>query len=324
VNALVDWPGECRALAEVVARACQVTPVAAGPGALARQIALRLPQWHFREVLCRGGWYRIGGVVAASGERVAPSVEEWAANALAWRDGDLALLWEDYAGSGLSMTRVKGRTHTLVASTGEGAGDFLQLEIEELQEVAGEPLFGGPEPPASLEDLMDPRKQAGDGTPLGQSWYALRRVDHVGDLLYRARAAKAAPSGADRFLDEWEASSGQRASMFCNHWVLGIREHLDRYRQKVLQARPLSALQGDPAPLEAAEGMAGLELQDALSAFDRRLGYPLAWYFHMLTTRAVPFWVARQVMDDARDGYAYLPARDLAVVRGWLKEPYGF
>jgi hypothetical protein len=322
MNAPMDWPGQCRALAEPVALACAASPVGAGPAVLARELAARLPQWSFREVLCRGGWYRIGGVVEASGERIAQSAEEWAAEALSQRDGDLAALWEDFAGSGLRMTRHSGRTHFLVAPAGEAPGDFLQLEIEELQEVVGEPLFAGAEPPASLEQLVDPRAHGGARTPLGQPWYALRRLVHVGELLARARGPKAGRSGADRFLEDWAASSAQRATLLCNHWVVAIREHLDRYRQKIVQARPLPALQGDPAPLAACEGTRGLALQEAMSAFDRRLGHPFAWYFHMLGTRAVPFWVARQIAEDAREGYAYLPERDLAVLRRWLHDPY--
>ncbi|HEX9179248.1 MAG TPA: hypothetical protein VF859_02550 [Burkholderiales bacterium] len=324
MNAPVDWGGECQALSEAAGCACEAAPAVAGPGALAREIAARIPRWRFREMLCRGGWYRIGGVVAPSGERIADNVEDWAAEALEQRGGDLATLWEDFAASGLRVTRVAGRTHMLVAPTGEGPGDFLQLEIEELQEVLGEPLFERPQPPESLDQLVDPRMQGGAGVPLGPPRYALRRVVHVGELLSRDRAPRAARSAARRFLDDWAASSAQRATLFCNHWALAIREHTDRHRQSVLHARPLPALQGDPAPLEALEGTCRLALHDALCAFDRRLGHPFAWYFHMLATRAVPFWVARQVMDDAREGYAYLPARDLAVLHGWLREAYGF
>lgn len=324
MNAPLDWPEQCEALAEPVAGACAAAPVAAGPAVLAREIAARIPRLHFREVLCRGGWHRIGGVVGPSGERFARNVEEWATGLLAQRDGDFAELAEDFAGSGLRMTRISGRTHILVAPVGAGPGDFLQLEIEELQEVAGDAVFDGPRPPSTLDELVDPRTRRGTETPMGTAWYALRRIVHVGDVLERARAPKAGQSPADRFLDDWAASSAHRASVFCNHWVLAIREHLDRYRQNILHARPLPALQGAPAPLEIAEGTAGLCLQEALVAFDRRMGYPFAWYFHMLTTKAVPFWVARQVVEDARAGYAYLPERDFAAVRGWLRDSYAF
>lgn len=324
MNAPFDWAGHCEALADPVARACEASPVAGGPTVLARELASRLPEWRFREVLCRGGWYRVGAVVAPSGERVADSVEAWATAALEACDGDIGALCEDFAGSGLRVTRLSGRTHTLVAPTGEGAGDFLQLEIEEIQEILGEPLFDRAQAPTTFEQLVDPRVCRGAGTPLGRPWYAPRRVAHVGDVLAKARGLAPQRPPVDRFLGDWESSSAQRATAFCNHWVVAIREHLDRYRQKIVQARPLPALHGDPAPLGLPEGTAGLPLHEAIAAFDRRAGYPFAWYFHMLTTKTVPFWVARQVVDDAGAGYAYLPERDLAVVRDWLRSGYAF
>lgn len=67
-----------------------------------------------------------------------------------------------------------------------------------------------------------------------------------------------------------------------------------------------------------------LALHDALVAFDRQAGYPFAWFFHMLTTKAVPHWVARVVTEDALAGFAYLPRRDETVVRNWLHRPYAF
>jgi len=48
----------------------------------------------------------------------------------------------------------------------------------------------------------------------------------------------------------------------------------------------------------------------------------MAWYFHMLTSKAVPHWVAQSVVEDALAGFAYLPQRDVDVVRGWLHRPY--
>ena len=52
--------------------------------------------------------------------------------------------------------------------------------------------------------------------------------------------------------------------------------------------------------------------------------YPMAWFFHMLTTKRVPHAVASIVADDVQAGFNYLPDRDLAVVKDWLFRPYGF
>ena len=42
----------------------------------------------------------------------------------------------------------------------------------------------------------------------------------------------------------------------------------------------------------------------------------------MLTTKAVPHWVAQTVVEDALAGFAYLPQRDVEIVRAWLHRPY--
>ena len=56
--------------------------------------------------------------------------------------------------------------------------------------------------------------------------------------------------------------------------------------------------------------------------FDRETGYPMAWYFHMLSSKSVPHWVADCVVEDSLSGYGYLPQCDVNVVRGWLHRPY--
>ena len=40
----------------------------------------------------------------------------------------------------------------------------------------------------------------------------------------------------------------------------------------------------------------------------------MAWY-HMLGTKAVPHWVAQVVIEDTIAGFAYLPQRDVEIVR---------
>ena len=42
----------------------------------------------------------------------------------------------------------------------------------------------------------------------------------------------------------------------------------------------------------------------------------------MNSHQKVPHWVARSVVEDALAGFAYLPQRDVEVVRGWLHRPY--
>ena len=48
----------------------------------------------------------------------------------------------------------------------------------------------------------------------------------------------------------------------------------------------------------------------------------MAWFFLMVTSKRVPHSVAQTVVEDALNGFAYLPQRDIDVVRHWLHQPY--
>lgn len=314
------WSDLARAIGEL----CVRVPVAAGPASLAHELSALAPQLAFHQVLTRGGWYRLGGLVDGQGRRIADDLAGWAAAELAARGDDLQALADAYAGSGLTATRLNGKTHYWVAATGAGPADFLQLEIEELQEVAGASLFDDDEVPASLEELIDPPGGKGEQRPLGVPFYALRRLTDVGEFLVRMRAQKADPQAMHRFMDDWRESSAGGATDFANHWVLGVREQLDRYKQTQLIASPVAAVNGAAPRFAGAYGAQGLALQKALQGFDRQAGYPMAWFFHMLTTKTVPHAVATAVIDDVAAGFSYLPDRDVAVVKRWLYKPYGF
>ncbi|HEX8989843.1 MAG TPA: hypothetical protein VF816_17930 [Rhodocyclaceae bacterium] len=313
-----------RTLSDALAELCVRVPVAAGPAALAHEIAAAAPEVSFRQVLERGGWYRLGGVVDAAGERIAGDIEGWAQEALAGHGDDIHSFAEECAERGLRATRLTGKTHYWIAQTGGGAADFVQVEIEELQEMVGQPLCDGDDLPSSLEELIDGQGAAARPTPLGMPFYALRRVTDMADFLARLRAQKPEPQPVHRFLSAWEASRAGVGAEFSNHWVLAVREHLDRYRQPILAATPVAAIVGSPPRFEIPFGARGLALSESLQRFDRQAGYPMAWFFHMLTTKAVPHAVAGMVVEDMQSGFAYLPERDVQVVKDWLHRPFGF
>ena len=314
------WIEYCKSLSPAIVETCAKTPVNTGPAGLVKALSQALPDWKFRHALGRGGWYRLGGIIDAAGQRVSDSLESWVENAIDERDGDIAQLIDDFAGQQLYATRLVGQTHYLVASAGVSSEDFLQLEIEDLQEMRAHQLFINE--PATLEELVDPRGGSDAPSPVGLPFYAFRRIQHVGNFLKRMLAQKPDPAAIHRLLDDWSKSSAGSASTFYNHWVIATREHLDRYHQPVFRAQPIATLAGEPPEFDASTDTSGLDLQEALTRFDREIGYPLAWYFHMLTTKAVPHWVAQTVVEDALAGFAYLPKRDVDIVRNWLHRPY--
>lgn len=325
MKSTLAWSEYCKSMTVSILEVCQNTPVMGGTGALTKSLGQALPDWKFRAVLARGGWHRLGRVINAEGMQIAEDLEDWAQNELEACDGDLLemaeSLQEKYPGQTLFATRYVGQTHYLVAPTGDGPADFLQLEVEDLQEMVGPALFAK-DTPQTLEDLIDPAVAINTLKPIGSAKYAFRRVQHMGSFLDRMRAQKPEPSPIHRMLEDWHSSSAGMTSAYYNHWVLATREHLDRYHQPLFRAQPIEVFQGPLPDFTASTGQSGLGLNESLSAFDRALGYPMAWYFHMITSRAIPHWVAQSVVEDSLAGFAYLPARDLAIVRNWLHQPY--
>jgi hypothetical protein len=199
------WNDLNRAVAEL----CVRIPVAAGVAGLAKELARIAPQLGFREVLARGGWYRLGGVVDGAGTRVADDLAQWAETELAAHGDDIHALADAHADQGFRATRLNGKTHYLVANTGPLAADFLQIEIEELQEVVSHALFAG-ETPGSLEELVDPPRvenAKAPALPLDVPFYALRRITDVAEFLQRMGLQKPEPQTVHRFFDAWQASS---------------------------------------------------------------------------------------------------------------------
>lgn len=326
MNTSVATDPQWTAVTQAIAEICVRLPVSVGVAGLCKELSQASPRLAFREVLARGGWYRLGGVVDAAGVHMADDIEKWAEQELSAHGDDLAALADDYADTALRATRLNGKTHYLVAATGNGAADFLQVEVEELQETVCPFLFGSEATPGSLDELLDsPREDCRQSpTPLGQPFFALRRVTDVADFLARMRAQKPDAQPVHRFVEAWEASSAGHATQLANHWVMAVREHLDRYRQPILNAVPVAAVNGVPPRFEGAFGTKGLALNEALQRFDRQAGYPMAWFFHMLTTKTVPHAVASAVIDDVQGGFSYLPERDVKVLKDWLHRPYGF
>ncbi len=316
----LGWTEHCKSMAPAIVETCSKVAVSSGSGALVKALSSALPEWRFRHAMSRGGWYRLGGIVDANGAKITDNLEKWVEDSLDERDGDFGLLNDDFIGKKLFATRLVGQTHYLVAAADDSAAGFLQLEIEDLHEMRAHQLFAND--PSTLEELVDPRAGSIQPVPCALPYYAFRRIHHVGAFLKRMLAQKPEPASIHRMVEDWSKSSASHTSAFYNHWVIATREHLDRYHQPVFRAQPIATLAGELPDFEAADGTSGLKLSEALIHFDRAAGYPMAWYFNMLTSKAVPHWVAQAVVEDSLSGFAYLPQRDAEVVRSWLHRPY--
>lgn len=282
-----------------------------------------LPHCAFKYVMSRGGWHRPGGVVRADGSRVSDDIERWVDAALADCGGDWQVLLDRYADAGLLATRLVGRTHYFVAPYAEAPDGFLQLEVEELQEVADRPLIDPQRPPADAMELIDPPAiDTLPAHPLGRPYYRFGRLTDMRLALASDAQAEAGESALARFLSEWTASSAAQRGPFCAHWIMDLRDHLDRYGNRRLKATPVSRHARALKPFHWHPEARGVGLAEQLHAFDRAAGYPAAWYFHLVAGGLTPPEVAQAIGQDLAADYRYLPECDTRLIQGWLAAPY--
>lgn len=300
-----------------LAQVCQSLAAGAGLETLLTAVQTVLPDLEIRHVMTRAGWHRLGGVVDLDGNRIAHNLAEWAESE---SGGDIDELLFKLSDVRYFATRLNGRTHYLVAPTGPLARDFIQIEIEELQEAIDRALSDPDWFPETLAEFVDPFEFPRlEPEPIGEPRFLFRRLTRISDLI---GSPDAGPK-LRRFLDDWDRSSTAESESFCHHWVLAIREYLDRDGEGRMSAKPVSALTGRIPALPDGEVARGAKLANQIHGFDREAGYPFAWYFHMLTSREVSHKLAEAVHADLMGAYDYLPARDLKVLRDWYREPYG-
>ncbi len=299
-----------------IARACATCDPACGADGLLAGLGHLWPELSFRTVLTRGGWYRSGGVVDIDKQRVADSLGVWAERNTG---GDLQPLLDYCSQTQLFATRVVGRTHYLTAQTGPSAADFMQLEVEELQEVLDRYLSDPDWLPDSLQEFIDPLEYSPlEPEPVGSARLLFRRLFSAREVIKPLDTTPA--EGPLQFMQEWDHSSAMQSGPFCNHWVLAVQESTDSSGDRQVSAHPIPTRSQER--LRHVPGVTGSELANLIHGYDRDAGYPMAWYFHMVASAGVSHTIGAQVADDHEQGFEYVPARDLELLRNWVVSPY--
>ncbi len=303
-----------------LARLCNEVDVEPGLDALTRRLQELVPGAALSRVLTRGNWHRLGGVIDGAYQPVSDNITLWAERE---SGGDVDELIAKYLGKGYFATRLAGKTHYLTAPCGEGAEDFIQLEIEELQEVLDRPLVDPDWFPDSLEEFIDPLDYPRlEPEPVGKARYIFRRITPVRKLLEEIGNAGHGKDGLQRFFTDWSHSSASETGPFCRYWVLVLQHYTDSDSESHFTARPVSTFSGELPVLPPGGSLQGAELANAIHDYDRELGYPFAWYFIMLSHKSANYALAEAVLRDQTGAYDYIPARDLEVLQRWERRPY--
>ncbi len=307
-------------IADVVKKACHCAVPVADHAALLNSLQQAIPEYEFQLMISRGGWHRMGGVVDRDGSRIADHLEEWVVKEA---DGSVQNFLDNYLESDYYITRFQGETHYLVASTGPRACDFLQLEVEAVQEMVERRLISDDELPDSLEDIIDPMEYAfAETKEIAGPRYIFRRITSVAEFITNLAAIHEGKSNIERFLQSWDNSSASEHALFCHHWVLGMREFTDAYGEPGVSVKPITTCVNNPPELNQLPLPRGSKLAILIHDFDRQVGYPMAWFFFMLTHMSVSYHVAESIHQDLMGAYAYLPQRDLRILIDWYDNPY--
>lgn len=306
---------------------CASTMVSDNHQLLLQKLQRVLPELEFNHVLTRGGWYRPAGIIDNRGSHITHNLREWVEQQ---SGGDIEQLYEACGDKNYIVTISTGRTHYFVAKTGEKARDFVQLEVEQLQEVQDHLLFEADgELPDNIEEVIDPIDiDKLESVPVAAPRYVFRRITPIAEFTrdmegYAQDKADRRSDSLLRFMQDWDRSSAREAGPFCHHWVLSLRSYTDAWNETNLQALPITTYseEVDHMSLECVDRGAGLAR--LIHGFDRRIGYPMAWYFFMLSHRQVPYQLAEAIHRDQMGAYDYLPSRDLKILKEWSIKPYG-
>ncbi len=304
-----------------------LTPVCAdlvpvpGHAPLAAALAGALNRPALQPVARDEAWYRLGRVIDGRGATVAEDLETWI---LAETGGDLEAFYAQHAETEAYVTRREGRTVYLTVPTGPAPLDFLQVAVDVVEERVHRALLPEEPLPDMLVDFVDPATGGGRGGTLGPARYEVQGVTDVAALAPRLTTDHRGDPRFRRFVEEWEATSAGRAR-FCDHWALQLQPYQDPRGEHLLEARPVAA-ERLPLPLvrEAPDEKALLRL---LSDYDRAVGYTMAWYFAQVARHYAPYGAVLQAHEaflHHHPGGPGLPAGDLAILEGWLTDPYCF
>ena len=282
-----------------------------------------IPGHPIRLAMVGDEWYRLGGVVDMRGTRIANDLTEWVERSYLECGQNLQTLIDHTVEQQLIATRQTGKTLYFVVQTGPHAEDFTLIEIDKTLEVSDRMLVDETCPPEDLEEFIDPLQPLCiESIGFGHSRYTYRRKTDV--RLFMDVISERHPNRhpVQRFIDDWNRSSAGQSAHMSDDWLIRPYRHTGRFGEQIVNAEIVNTHKNHLPHLENFAGKKGQALNNVLGRFDRQAGYPFAWFFYMLKGKLVSTHSAESVYRDISADFAYLPEKDVVVLKDWIANPY--
>jgi hypothetical protein len=306
-----------------IAECCKkVIPLTTDDLLLSKLQAL-VPHYPVRHAYTGEEWYKLGGVVDMHGQRVAYDLIEWVERTYIECGQNLQVLIEHSLDNQLLATKQTGKTLYFVVQTGELAQDFILIEIDKTHEVSDRMLIDEANLPADLEEFIDPiQRLSVENFSFGQSRYTYKRKTDVALFMEVITERHVSDHPVQRFMDDWNRSSASQKQAMSEDWIIRPYRHTGRFGEQIVNIELINTNTAQIPHLEDFADQKGNALNNILNRFDRQIGYPMAWFFYMTKAKGVSPHCAEAVFKDLENDFAYLPARDEAVLRDWIAKPY--
>ncbi|MDP2902854.1 MAG: hypothetical protein Q8N96_07060 [Methylovulum sp.] len=306
-----------------LAKICKNTLPNQNDGLLLARLQALNPDYPIRLAKTGEEWYRLGGIVDMTGNRVATDLVEWTERTYIGCGKNLQTLINYACGQRLIATRQTGNTLHFVVQTGNKAGQFVQIDIDKTHEMSDRLLVSPDCLPEDLEEFIDPLDPDCIETfAIGTARYSYRRKTDVAVFMGEINKYHPEEHPVQRFMDDWDRSSAGQKAVFSNDWIVRPFRHTGRFGEQIINIEIINTPQKNMPQLDDVSGKKGLPLHNLLSRFDRQVGYPFAWFFYMVKGKRVPPHSGVAVFRDISGDFSYLPERDVAVLKDWVNTPY--
>jgi hypothetical protein len=290
---------------------------------LLKKLQALIPDHPIRLALTGDEWYRLGGVVDMAGKRIANDLIEWVERTFLECGQNLQTLIDYTLEQKLIATKQTGKTLYFVVQTGAKAEEFTLIEIDKTHEVSDRMLVDEGNPPADLEEFIDPLQPfCIESFGFGHSRYTYRRKTDVKLFMEVINERHPGEHPVQRFMEDWNRSSAGQKHNMSEDWIIRPYRHTGRFGEQIVNVEIVNTHKNNLPHLEDFAGKKGSALSNVLSRFDRQAGYPFAWFFYMVKGKLVSTYSAESVYKDISGDFAYLPERDEAVLRDWISTPY--